>query len=588
MKKRFIAYILISAGAVFSTAAQTLSEEVTIDREITPVVRPSVRPGTLSPHVISPQFAATRLSFSEYTEPAEITRSFSPLSPVAWADSVMRTPYRGYASIGYFPTYNLGAAAGYRFVHNSRTDVGAKLAFDGNSWSGGDGAESKFRRNELKAGIDGSHHFKGGTLSAALGYKYSSTTAARFPAMYERGTQAANFVDFNLGWQSVKTHRFDWDLSLRIGYGAFTKNKTENLSVFRNLISGSFDFVPIKDATIGFDADLGYKVKGNNAFVLGIGLDFRHLNTYNYLTPMTYFNEATDSPEAFVMAESAGAQTQGIVTIRPGYTFDGKVWTGRLGIRADFNTGGLRGGARVAPEIKLCWHPSSRIAVEADATGGEIMNTNESLWLRNPWMTGVLATERSHVNADIQLSATYGSYKGFWAKLSGGWSSVSNWLVPVTIDGVNTWHADKSFNGFNVGLELGYAWRDVVRVVGHARAATHARYYLWQDNAKYTVDIAAKVCPIKKLQIELGFDLRAQRRGTELTAVPALGNNAEYKASKVNLGNASNLFAGVEYKIFNPLTIFLKAENLLNRHWDITNNVRSAGIHGLLGLQLTL
>lgn len=584
MRNQFLTIILTAAA--LTSAAQNLSEEVIIDRDITPVIRSVQRPTALTPQLLTPRIDFKPLSFREYVGAAEITRSISTLAPVAWADSLMRSPYRGYASVGYFPVFNLGAAAGYRFIHNRTTDIGAKVAYDGCSWNGAKNAESKYRNNRLEFAVDGSHRFGYGTLEAGLAYTYSSSTAARYPLMYERGTQAINIVDFNVAFRPAKTGVFEWNIKADIGYGGFTKDKSAALAPFNRFSLKPVDYVPTKDASFGLGSDLSLNMRGGSAIVLGIGLKFRHLNTYTRLVPVTALAAPLDADTAVIAGESLGAHTQGIITLRPGYTFRGKAFTGRLGIRVDVNTGGIRGGTRIAPDIEINWHPSDFFAATLNATGGESMNTNADLWNRNPWMTGTLAMERSHVNADIQLSATFGSYKGFWATVQGGWSSVSNWMTPVEVDGINVWLPASSFNGFNVGLELGYAFSDKFIVTGHARAASHAKYYRWQDNAKYVLDLTAKIRPIDKLQIDLGFDARFDRRGYSVSAAPATANTAKFVRTPVNLGNASNLYAGIEYRLFNPLTIFLKGENLLARHWNITNNIRSQGIHGLLGLQL--
>lgn len=600
MNKTAIAVCIIAATAVISAPAQNLYEEVVVEREITPVVRSATRPSLVTPQILAPNFNTIELSIREYLQTAEITRSISQLAPVAWADSLMRSPYRGYASAGYFPAYNVGAAIGYRFVHNQRTDVGAHFSFDGNSWKGeSDNKDAgNYRRNQLRFGIDGSHVFKAGSLSASFDYTYSSTTTADDYPFYDRGTQAGNFARFDIKWQSPLSRRFSWMLAANVGYAGFTKNKSENFQKVYWLTDRDIDLVPEKDALYGVAAQLRYKAGNSGAFVLDLGADFRRLNIYHYFYPKSrlYYDAyntfnttgSTESsiPDAAPCVTTGESRTQGIVSLRPAYTFNSPSWTGRLGLKVDINTGGLRGGTHIAPEVKIGWHASKKFAAELNATGGEILNTNASLWQRNPWMTGTFAFERSHINADIQLSATIGIYKGFWAKIDGGWSSVSNWLVPVVAEGVNTWYSRKSFSGFNIGLELGYAWSDKLIVTGHARTASHTKYYRWDDNAKYTLDIAAKIRPISKLQIEVGFETRTQRQGFYIVGHSTVANDAEFQFIETPLGNASNLFAGAEYQLFKPLTIFLKAENILGHHHYITTNIRSNGIHGLLGLQL--
>lgn len=561
--KKTTAYLLMSIGLALPAGAQTLSEEIVIDREITPVVRPATRPTWVTPTLLTPRSDNRTLSFYEYTGVAELTRSIAPLDPVEWADSVMRSPYRGYASLGYFPVYNLNAAAGYRFLHNSRMDAGAHFSYDGSSWSGNEEAETKFRRNELKLGADATMRWEAGRLDADFNYTYSSATTARYNEYINSGTQAINMVGLNLRWTPNHVSKFEWDIAANLGYGGFSKARDLNFpSLYVPYVTHNFK--PVKDVTFGFGSDLAYNLSDISGIALGLNADFRHVSDFS-----TIFG-------------SEGSKTLGIIALRPGYTFvSGKI-SGRLGLRVDINTGGSHTKAHFAPDIDVRWAPSSVVAIYAHAKGGEVMNSNTQLWERNPWMTGTFSSERSHVNADIELGITYGSFKGFWANAHGGWSSVSDWAAPIFIDTFNSWALRNSFNGFNIGAELGYSWRNFFTIVGHIDAATHRRYYRWQDNAKWSFDIAAKIRPIDRLQIEVGYDSRLSRQGFSLFTTPATDESISYFTK---LGSTSNLYAGADYEVTSALGVFLKVEDILNKHWYLVPGVRSQGIRGLLGVQ---
>lgn len=585
--KQYILLASLFATVLPALNAQTLSEEVVIDREITPVVRKAVRPSLVTPTILTPRLTSKPLAFSEYMETAEITRGISPLAPAHWADSVMRSPYRGYASLGYFPVFNLGAAAGYRFVDTPKINAGAHLSYDGGSWSSGnDRAEGTYSRNRFEIGADAAFRFRPGVLKADIGYVFSATDIPFVPGYYDRGAQAINTVDLSLKWASVRTARFFCDAQASFGYGGFTKNMTEALPHFNNHLSEPFDFTPAKDINFGVKATPGYRFTEKSAIALDVDLRFRHTPGFNTIRPQIFHSDVPSEEYATVVPESHGPQTMTTVGLTPSYRFRSGNTSGRIGVRFDINRGGLEQNTRVAPDIDLQWSPSSRFAVFLGATGGEVMNTNAELWQRNPWMTGVLTMERSHVNADIRLGFTVGSYKGFWATVEGSWATVGNWAAPIVVEGVNTWHNMDGFSGFNFGLELGYSWRDIVTVVGHAAGATHGKYYKWQDNAKWAFDIAATVRPIERLKIRLGYDVRVDRFGFVFIPQPTVSRLAVFANEKTHLGDTSNLFLGADYELTDTLSLFLSAENLLNRHWALTSHIRSQGIHGLLGVQL--
>lgn len=581
MKKHIIIYPTV-ALAFLSAGAQTLSEEVVIDRDITPVERPVVRPSWLMPALLTPGIEKTRLSFKEYMDAAEITRSISPLEPVAWGDSVMRSPYAGYASIGYFPTYNLDVSAGYRFIRRKNLNVGAHLSYDGSTWGGYSDATSRYSRNKIAVGADVTAVFAPGTLKADLHYSWSATATAQYPHLYHRGTQALNNVALDLSWTPSHIGRFGWDIKGNFGFGGFSSEKTDNLQGLLSLTNVRFK--PLSDITFGITSDLSLRLGSTVDFVVGLGADVRHVSDFRYVDPVAYTELGGVYEKLGVEAVSAGSRTLGIFTVRPGFKFASSKFNGRVGLRVDFNSGGWQKDTHVAPEVDLNWAANNFFALRLQATGREVMNTNTQLWERNPWMTGTLACERSHINADIQLNAVFGSYKGFWAVLNGGLSSVSNWVSPVLLERVNIWARMNEFTGFNYGLELGYAWRDKLVVTGHAKGVSHGKYYRWQDNASWAFDIAAKVSPIENLQIDLGYEVRIDRRGYVLSPVIVEAEPAFF-ATTSSLGDTSNLFVGANYRITPQLSAFLKGENLLNHHWFITSNIRSQGIHGLAGVQ---
>ena len=580
MKKSFIAIFFLFQ--FFTIIAQTLTEEVVIDREITPVVRQVSRPSWVSPTLLTPSVQTKPLSFNEFFRTAEINRTLTPLEPVEWADSVMRSPYRGYASLGYFPVYNLGAAAGYRFLVTEKNNAGLKFAYDGGKWNGFKGSEGSNVQHNIILGADATMTFTPGVLKAAFDYRYSSTDMSHYTGYYDRGTQALNSVDFRVKWLSKTSGTLKWDVGANFEYGGFTKSKTDRLGRFIANASQRLD--PAKDIVLGLNTNLSYPLKEKSGVSLAVDLKFRHVSAFNRLVPEMAYLDYPDRPYGFAVCEEHGSTTMAVISLAPAYYFQREALRGHVGVNVDFNAGGLQHKVRIAPEVNLQWRPDSKFAVALRATGGEVLNSNSELWKRDPWMTGVFSAERSHVNADVDLSLTFGSYKGFHAVLHGGYTSVSDWACPVLLQDVNTWGQCDNLNGWNFGVELGYSWKKMVDLVGHFEGATPSKYYRWQDNAKWAFDVSAKIRPIKKLQVSVGYAGRLDRSGYILESVPQ-GNKAVFASSQVSLGNTSNLFVGGEYEFTPSLSFFIKAENLLNRHWLLTTNVRAQGIHGLVGAQ---
>ena len=131
---RSLTVATLLGAATLNASAKDLKTEITVDRTIVPVEREATRLGSLTPQLLSSPVAMRRLTLADYTDPAAITRSASTLDPAAYADTFALSPYRGYVSLGYFPVFNLGASAGYKFIDNSHTRLGAWLQYDGCSY----------------------------------------------------------------------------------------------------------------------------------------------------------------------------------------------------------------------------------------------------------------------------------------------------------------------------------------------------------------------------------------------------------------------------------------------------------------------
>ncbi len=91
------------------------------------------------------------------------------------------TPWRGYASLGYFPVYRLWAQAGYRIIDTKATCLQAAARFGGASYHANVAGE-RFTVSDNNFGIDatlfqsiGSHQ-----LSASLAYAHTALSSPTF------------------------------------------------------------------------------------------------------------------------------------------------------------------------------------------------------------------------------------------------------------------------------------------------------------------------------------------------------------------------------------------------------------------------
>ena len=105
-----------------------------------------------------------------------------------------------------------------------------------------------------------------------------------------------------------------------------------------------------------------------------------------------------------------------------------------------------------------------------------------------------------------------------------------------------------------------------------APQASDKGYYRWVDRARYVVDASVKVHPVDKLDLELDYEFRGNRK---------LYN---YVGMERKLGNKSDLSFGAAYRITPQFSVWARGENLLNHRYDLLLSVPAQGIKGLVGV----
>ncbi len=563
MKTRHIAFLgaALLAPAVM---AQDISTEITVDRTIVPEQRNAERPANFVPSIQLPRVELKPLSLHEYLKASELTTILPVLEPASYGDTIAVTPYRGYAAIGYFPVYNLGASAGYRFINTHNTRLGAWMQFDGNSYKGNAGSDKySYGDNTVSLGADFNRMFKAGHLAVGLEYMHGRTS---MPAL---GVHAPG-MENDVYTKVLNADAFKADASWWGRYKAFT-------------YKASFEF-----------EHFGYA---------------------------SYFNEQRYTPEIGVMLGGAQGKPSGGIDIKgdflscgngdltllPYYNYNTATFSAHVGLKLDVRTGDMTIGAtevkrfHVAPDVLIGWAPVSMFAVEARVEGGDRINTAAGYYNLCHYFTPQEMRPYSNVPVDASLKFSVGPVAGVSLKLFGGYSMANDWLMPAqsvpssTGGGITVWDPEHSsivsdnqgwnpyyslfvpydIKGWLLGAGIGYRWRDIVDFEATAQMAPQASdkgYYRWLDRARYVVDASVKVHPVDKLDLELDYEFRGNRK---------LYN---YVGTERKLGNKSDLSFGAAYRITPQFSVWARGENLLNHRYDLLLSVPAQGIKGLVGV----
>lgn len=576
---RSIAAIALSA-ATLASQAKDLKTEITVDRTIVPVEREATRLGSITPQFLTSPVTMRRLSLADYTDPAEITRSASTLEPAAYGETLALSPYKGYAALGYFPTFNIGASAGYKFIDNSRTRLGAWLQYDGDSYKPSGDAEGNYANNTVSVGA--SFDQRVGSKSS-LGVHAAYTFAdLRLPDQFLNNRQNVNAFDADLSW---------WSRAGLVGYHAkaafshFGYGKDAMLNTL-TAQTGNYETSLFKAASENrFNINAGIGFFGSSAAPRGgieISADF--ITRSNGLE-----NIAKETrPDYFVnFASPISAGTLGVVSVTPYYAFHSGRVHGRIGAKVDLSVGGEGKKFHIAPAVMLDWNVASQFAIYAHVNGGEQLNSLRSLYDYCPLVGGLWQYQRSHIPVTADLGFNIGSFKGFSARIFGGYAIANDWLMPQnavtryqeTETAMLTNYGTYDLKGWHAGIGFSYDWRSIVKADVSAETASNDEtkaYYLWRDRAKYVINASVEARPIKALKIGVGYQLRTDRHNYL--------NVRDESFQPIDLKSVSDLSVSASYAITEAFTVFARGENLLNQRHYLLTEIEAQGIKGLIGV----
>ena len=138
--KNIVAALAAAAVATLPAAAQGLSKEITIDKDVVPQERAASRLPVL-PSLIEVKPEGAELQFSFSGIPARLAPYAGWLAPARVGDAVSVSDWRGYVEAGYFPTYNATLSAGYRALDNGTDRLNVWGHFSGSSWRNPDSSD---------------------------------------------------------------------------------------------------------------------------------------------------------------------------------------------------------------------------------------------------------------------------------------------------------------------------------------------------------------------------------------------------------------------------------------------------------------
>lgn len=562
--------------SVVTVQSQELTREVTVGFDELPEL-PEYKKLNILPEIDLPKVSLAPMAYSVRQIRVGANPIIATMQPVAFADSIYASPYRGYAAVGFMPKFNLGASAGYKILDTDHTRLNAWLQYDGTAYKGRSlwlADKNYVRRNTATLGVN-LHQAVGRESFIDAGVDY---TFCRYNT-FTLGLAEPTAPDYTRLLANQNTHRLNlsalWtmkhaglDYGAGVSYGYFGYVNSLGYVDALSQRPGA----PTRENNFRFNGFIMGQIAG--ASKAGIEVEVSHIATSGNSNPLV------DEP----MIEAAGNKHQTMVSLSPFYRLEGDRWHLNAGVDIDmtFNYGTA---FHIAPNASATWLPGNFVSAYLKLSGGSVQNTLASLFDVTPYALPYVVYPNSHVPVVTELGVNIGRWIGFYAELSALYGFTSDWMMPVDVEGNLTMFEPVDMQGYRLRAALGYQWSDKVDFNASFEMAPqkHDRgYYQWRDRARQVVEASLTVRPIRALDVTLGWEYRGKRAvyGYEIDPTDGI-SLADYR---IGLGSVNNLKVGALYQITEQFSAFLRGENLLNRKSLLIGGMPAQGATGLLGV----
>lgn len=549
--------LALLALSAMAAQAQDLSAEINVDRTVLPQQRLAAKPRIAAPLLPLPQ-TESELYMAEYLMPGTVSGIAGRLPAAIWADSAALMPYKGYATLGYFPAANICANLGIELLQTRTTSVGGWAQY----------CTRRYRADGLKrggdyfiVGLDAAHRFgRQSRISLDIDYAFTNVLRQRWPYdadglpidpdthTPELGQQSNEFHGI-VAWESgVKMLRYD----IKAGIEYFGFKDTTKIDGHERCVDQT-SFV--------FEANAGLVRSGSEMRWAGIDIDGQ------------------------VMRSNRGFPSRTMAHLRPYYSFAAGAFTGRIGVNASVGTE----KAAVAPDVRLAWAPERKpVAAFLNFTGRKQLNPLASLFQINNQLNPYVAYGASNVPIEIAAGINLGRVAGFSLSVHGEFATARHWLLPVIVAnqalqlGVAQFSERNDFSSWRAGAEASYELKHWAKVsIAYDLAGSNhsgcATWYGWADCAKHQMKASIEARPTDKLRVGASYLLRSGRRLA--MARPGADDDA-----LIDLGRISDLGISASYSFTPALTAFVNIENLLCTEYRLVSGIPAQKINGLAGV----
>lgn len=550
MKKKIV---IASMGmcAFLATYAQqqdtTLVRTVVVENQYNPTVMDASKINVL-PKVEEPTVPKAHIDYANSVRPVASWANQS-MNPIV-RDWTPDAAYRGYLCAGYGNNGNVDARLGYLWDISKKDRLNVEASLDG--WNGDvtdrNGEDWTSRLYNTRLGLDYRHAFK--KMDLMLGGAYHSQVFNYMNPQYYYG-------DLSRSVENPSRRQHQTMANAHLGIASTDKDTPIQFmgEVGMNLFKQKYP------TNIAEGSENNFYLKGDvwkpfNDQCFGLAWDF---NTYSYS-----------------MDDMKGTTS---LELNPYYGYENDDWRIRLGAHVDWWSG-IDDEVNFSPDVNVEYIFSDSYVLYAKAGGGRENKSLMELTEFTPYWTlshpYILPTYMS-LDAAIGLKAS--PINGLWFNLTGGYQIREDDLFWKLVDGSG------SYLGFDQGkskvaygsAELKYDYKDLFDL------GLKATYYHWKGDKMEGLDQYAEE---RLLALKSEMELNAE---VGFKPVQGLRINAGYeyvKKAEEIYDPISNLYVGADYALMKNLSIFAKANNLLNKEYVRADAYPAQKLNFLAGLSL--
>lgn len=537
-----LALIAFPTWAQAQTQAKdtTLSRTVVVEQEYNPDIMdaskvnvlPKVAPPTVSKKIV--EYDATLVPAGNI--PASTMQAYTGVESQDKAQ-------RGYARLGYGNYGNLDARANYLFILPNSDKL--NLNFHMNGMDGKldmPGSDEKWsaRYYRTRAGMDYVHSFRKVDLNVAGNFGLSN-----FNYMPYTSNNKQKFLsgDVHFGVKSTGEE-------LPLQFHAET-----NLMFYER--QHDFQYENAQEAMVRTKAGAMGAISGEQYVGVELAMD-------NVFYKNNEFDDYTS------------------VELNPYYLYQNDDWKIRLGAHVDFAFG-FGKKFRVAPDVTAQYIFSDSYILYAQATGGRRTNDFRRLEMISPYSQTIGQLDATYEQLNAALGFRTSPVTGLWFNLYGGYQDLKNNLATIGISGVVDQAYSSSYllplqaNMHNIyaGAEISYSYKDIISfsASGVYRDWKTAKTednsgelllaYMPSFEAKFNVDIR----PIPSVLVNLGYQHATREKVGDQRVDPV-----------------GNLYLGGSYEVFKDISIYVRANNLLNKNYQYYWGYPTEGINFMGGV----